>query len=102
MMEMFYMKWKAHQPYYRILREVTYNEQRTVISDRDMYLYENRITTKYREFPIHTVHDISFRKIGDEEGILYLHTSAGVYPFTVKDDPGTFIQVFKESKGLRG
>jgi hypothetical protein len=96
------MKWKALQPYYKVQREVTSGEQKTVVSNREMYLYENKIVTRHREFPIHTVFDMSFRKIGSEGGLLYLHTSSGVYPYTVKDDPNPFIEVFKESKDLNG
>lgn len=90
------MSWIAKQPYYKVQREVSGTEQKTVVHDRLMYLYGDHIVTRYRKFPIHEVYDMSYRKLGDEGGVLYLHTKQGVYSYTVKADPGTFINAFKE------
>ncbi|MGF7047375.1 hypothetical protein J2T13_001880 [Paenibacillus sp. DS2015] len=63
----------AIQLYYKIHREVTRNAQTTVLHERSMYLYEHKVKTQYREFPIDEVFDMSYRKMGDSEGFLYLH-----------------------------
>lgn len=89
------MNWVAVQPYYKINRVVDGIEQRTEEQGRKMFLYEDRIVTKYREFPIKQVFDLSYRPMGDGGGFLYLHTQQGVYSYTVKDDPGSFISAFK-------
>lgn len=95
------MSWIAVQTYYKILREVTAIEQRTVEQERTMYLYEDRIVTSYREFPITQVFDLSYRKMGGgREGFLYLHTQHGVYAYTVKEDPTVFIKAFKNLPAL--
>ncbi|MBP1155747.1 MULTISPECIES: hypothetical protein [unclassified Paenibacillus] len=90
------MNWIAKQPYYKVQREVSSTEQKTVVHDRWLYLYEDKIVTGYRRFPIDEVFDMSYRRLGSEEGVLYLHTKQGVYSYTVKADPGTFIEAFKE------
>ncbi|EHB67014.1 MULTISPECIES: hypothetical protein [Paenibacillus] len=90
------MNWIAVQPYYKINRVVDGIEQRTEEQRRKMYLYEDRIVTKYRVFPLGQVFDLSYRTIGGEGGFLYLHTQQGVYSYTVKEDPRTFIEAFKQ------
>lgn len=60
-----------------------------------MYLYGDKIVTRYREFPIQEVFDMSYRKLGGEGGILYLHTKQGVYSYMVKAEPADFIEAFK-------
>ena len=71
------MNWVAVQPYYKINRIVDGIEQRTEEQGREMFLYEDRIVTKYREFPIRQVFDLSYRPMGDGGGFLYLHTQQG-------------------------
>lgn len=90
------MKWIAAHPYYKVEREVTGTEQRTVVHDRLMYLYGNKIITQYREFPIEEVFDISYRQMGIEGGLLYLHTKQGVFSYTINSDPVDFIKAYKE------
>ncbi|ANY75798.1 hypothetical protein BBD41_26260 [Paenibacillus ihbetae] len=90
------MNWIAVQPYYKIHRVVDGIEQRTEEQWRKMYLYEDRIVTKYRVFPLNQVFDLSYRTMGGEGGFLYLHTRQGVYSYTVKEDPRTFIEAFKQ------
>ncbi|WP_145048487.1 hypothetical protein [Paenibacillus xylanexedens] len=82
-------------PYYKIQRELTGLAQEIVSSDRSMILYEDKIVTQYREFKITEVFDMSFRRMGNEGGFFYLHTSTGVYPYIVKIDPKPFIQKFR-------
>lgn len=82
-------------PYYKIQRELTGLAQEIVSSDRSMILYTDKIVTQYREFRITEVFDMSFRRMGNEGGFFYLHTSTGVYPYMVKIDPKPFIQKFR-------
>ncbi|WP_244986999.1 hypothetical protein [Oceanobacillus caeni] len=63
---------------------------------RTIYLYDNRIVTEHREFPIKDVLDISYRFIGGDGGLLYLYTSCGVYSYIVKSSPEDFVQTCKE------
>ncbi|MFX3632759.1 MAG: hypothetical protein ACE3L7_06760 [Candidatus Pristimantibacillus sp.] len=89
------MDWLAVQPYYKVAREVTSLEQKTVVQNRLMYLYKERIVTKYREFPIIEVFDLSYRSMGGDEGLLYLHTKQGVFSYTISTDPNSFIEAYK-------
>lgn len=92
------MKWIAIQSYFKIHRKVTSTEQTTRVHNRSMYLFEQKVITQYREFPIDEVFDMSYRKMGVEGGFLYLHTKQGVFPYTVRADPIEFITAFKELK----
>ncbi|WP_102716603.1 hypothetical protein [Paenibacillus castaneae] len=90
------MSWIAAQPYYKVKRVVSSVEQKAIVEDRLMHLYQERIVTKYREFPISEVFDLSYRSIGGAGGLLYLHTLQGVYSYTVAADPQPFIEAYKE------
>ena len=92
------MEWIAKQPYIKIQREVNSIEQKDVEQERFIYLYQDKVVTKRREFPLPDVLDMSYREIAGEGGLLYLHTMAGVYSYTVKSSPGEFIEVFKEQR----
>lgn len=85
----------AVQPYYKIIRTIDGLDQRMEEQAREMILYEDRIVTKHRHFPIKQVFDLSYRPMGDGVGFLYLHTQQGVYSYTLKDDPESFITAFK-------
>lgn len=85
----------AVQPYYKVTRKVVNNEQLTVMEEREMHLYREKIVTKHREFPIAHVVDLSYKPIGKEGGLLYLHTKQGLYTYTVASDPQSFIESCK-------
>jgi hypothetical protein len=85
----------AEQPYYKIERSMSPSGPTRVVDHRRLRLYATKITTRHREFPLHEVYDMSYRRIGPEEGLLYLHTRQGVYPFQVNADPSAFIEAFK-------
>lgn len=84
----------AVQPYIKVYREVDL-VQRNIVDHRNIYLYKNRIVTCYREFPIEEILDISFRKVGGEGGLLYLHTVRGIFSYVVETSPEWFIQAFR-------
>lgn len=88
------MQYIAKQPYVKVIRQVSALEQKDIEEQRYMYLYEEKIVTWYREFPIENVMDISYRFSGDK-GMLYLHTLKGVYAYIIKSSPEQFIDAFK-------
>ncbi|WP_405097824.1 hypothetical protein [Oceanobacillus sp. FSL H7-0719] len=90
----------AEQAYYKIIREVDSITQRNTEQKRVIYLYEDRIATKYREFHIDHVIDISYRFIGKQGGLLYLHTNKGLFSYPVKSSPEEFVKAFKGFKGI--
>ncbi|OMF25828.1 hypothetical protein BK133_21135 [Paenibacillus sp. FSL H8-0548] len=89
------MKWIAEMPYYKVGREIIGNEQITVIDERFIHLYADKITTRYHEFLIRELFDISYRHLGSTEGFLYLHTKHGIFSFSIKTDPTGFIKVVR-------
>lgn len=84
----------AKQPYVKVERKVSSIEQWDEEEQRTMYLYDEKVVTKRREFPITDVLDISYKEVAGKGGILYLHTLKGVFPYTVKSSPQPFIDAF--------
>lgn len=86
----------ASHHYYKVLREVGRLEQENVEYERVIELYEDRVETKYRLFPMETVMDMSYREMPGDEGILYLHTTRGVFSYMVKENPAAFLAAYRE------
>lgn len=85
----------AQHPYIKIERKVTNLEQFEIEHNRIIYLYNDKVVTHHREFPIKDVMDFSYRKIANQGGILYLHTVQGVYTYIVKYSPEAFITAYR-------
>lgn len=92
------MKLLAEQQYFKVQREVTSIGQEDIEYERSIYLYSDKIITHRREFAIDDVIDISYRKFGYETGLLYIHTESGLYTYTIKTSPVSFIETFKDNK----
>lgn len=92
------MRLLAEQQYVKVIREVDSITQINTEQERTMYLYEDRVVTKYREFSIENIIDMSYRFIGTRGGLLYLHTDSGVFSYVVKASPEVFVQAFKDYK----
>ncbi|RKQ33562.1 hypothetical protein [Oceanobacillus halophilus] len=86
----------AEQPYVKVERQVNSIEQVDIEHQRTLYLYHEKVVTEHREFPIKDIMDVSYRLIGDKGGLLYLHTSKGVYSYIVKTSPEEFVLKCKE------
>lgn len=86
----------AKQPYVKVVRTVDSITQTNTEEERVMYLYEDRLVTKHREFDISTINDMSYRNIGSTGGLLYVHTNKGVFSYIVKSSPQQFVQIVKE------
>jgi hypothetical protein len=92
------MSYLIAQPYIKVLREITSIEQKDVEHKRTLYLYPDKIVSAHREFPIEKVMDISFRKFGAEGGLLYIHTSSGLYTYIVRTSTDHLIEAFRRLK----
>lgn len=90
------MRLIAEQPYIKIKREVSSIEQKEIELKRTIYLYDEKVVTEHREFPIKDLMDMSYRLIGGTGGLLYLHTSKGVFSYTVKSSPEQFVKAYKD------
>ncbi|GAB3798380.1 hypothetical protein [Virgibacillus kimchii] len=88
------MDFIAKQPYVKVERKVSSIEQWDEEDQRMIYLYDEKVVTRHREFPITDVLDVSYKEVAGEGGILYLHTLKGVFPYTVKTSPEPFIDAF--------
>jgi hypothetical protein len=90
------MEWIARQQYVKVQREVDGLVQKDIEYERFIYLYPDRVVTAYRSFPIQDVLDMSYRKIAGEGGLLYVHTIGGVFSYTVKTSPDSFVRAFRD------
>lgn len=90
------MRLIAEQPYIKIKREVSSIEQKEIELKRTLYLYDEKVVTEYREFLMKDVLDMSYRFIGESGGLLYLHTSKGVFSYTVKTSPEQFVKAYRD------
>ncbi len=91
------MKLLAVQPYIKVQRKITTIKQIKENDQREIRLYDDRVLTKYHEFLIEDVFDMSYRNIGEYGGLLYLHTVKGVYSYQVTSTPQDFIDTFKKT-----
>lgn len=90
------MKLLAEQPYIKMDRQMNGLEQKDVELKRTLYLYDEKVVSQHREFPIEDVADISFREVGPFGGMLYVHANQGVYSYIVKSSPMDFVNIFKD------
>lgn len=86
----------AVQPYYKIERMCQTDGQVAVTIQHAMSLHPDYIQTHAQSFSIRDVYDMSYRRLGDNKGILYLHTNQGVFPYNVNSDPNSFIAAFRK------
>lgn len=90
--------WIAALAYQKVGRELSEDGQHAIVQERTMYMYRDGIATKYRRFRIVEVLDMSYRSIGTEGGLFYLHTTRGVFTYMVAVDPVDFMARFRELK----
>lgn len=92
------MKPIATQAYIKIERKITSTEQINIEHDRMIYLYEDRVVTEHRTFPIKEVMDVSYRVNNKENkiGLLYLHTMRGLFAYSVKGSVAEFIKHLRQ------
>ncbi|WP_077213611.1 hypothetical protein [Bacillus dakarensis] len=83
------------QPYSIIERKIIDNEQHIIKRKSFIRLYQDKITTDKNVFLMREIHDISYRQ-GLLNGMLYIHTNQGVFPYMVLSDPARFIEEVKK------
>src|SRR5699024_6423559 len=84
------MSFIAKQPYIKVERKVTSISKYEVEHQRYLTLYDDRIVTQHRTFPIEAVLDMTYRKEVNHNGMLYLHTNQGVYSYVITSSPEDF------------
>lgn len=92
------MRLLAKQPYIKVVREVTSLKQKKMEQERTLYLYEDKVVTAYREFAMKDVLDMSSRRIGSKGGLLFIHTTKGLFTYIVKTETTDFINAFQSYK----
>lgn len=92
------MRLIATQPYIKVIRKFDRIEKKVWEEKRWIYLFDCKIVTSYREFPLEEVLDISYRRIGTDGGLLLIHTTGGLFSYTLKSNPEAFIYAFESIK----
>jgi len=62
----------------------------------DVVLYEDKIETHEKAYPIRNIFDLSYKMLSAEYGFFYLHTSSGVVSLHIKEPPDEFIKEFRK------
>lgn len=75
--------------YYKLQKITTYHE---------LSVTPKAVTTARAEFALNQVLDVSYKPFSSEAGILYLHTTQGVFPFFIHSNPQIFIETFRSFK----
>jgi hypothetical protein len=88
----------ASHAYVETRQVIDWTEKKIIESWFEVCLYEDKISTAAKEYPLRNVFDISYRPIGDSYGFLYLHTNEGVKTLCVKSEPKNFLERYKEIK----
>ncbi|WP_181350793.1 hypothetical protein [Thalassobacillus sp. CUG 92003] len=86
------------QPFTTTSRVIQNNVQHYTEIEKYLNLYEDKITAPYNQFHLQDVFDVSYRPLSASYGFLYLHTNQGVFSYTVKTSPESFINEYKRLK----
>jgi hypothetical protein len=88
------------QPYIKITRSIEVIKQSITEIEYHLKLFGDKIESDAHHFFIWEILDISYKSFSGPDGLLYLHTNQGVFPFFVKTNPEVFISEFKKLKNL--
>lgn len=81
----------AKHPYIKVIREVTGLEKTETKDHRELKLYKSKLTTRHREFLIEDLIDVATRIIGEDGGLIFIHTTRGLFTYTVETIDQNFI-----------
>lgn len=84
--------------YLTVKRQIRDNEQIFEEKEELMRIYSDRITTASDRFLIEDVLDISFRSFSNNNGLLYLHTTRGVFSYRTSHQPEILIKIYNDLK----
>lgn len=84
--------------YLTVKRKIKDNEQIFEEKEELLRIYTDRITTASDRFLIEDVLDISFRSFSNQNGLLYLHTTRGVYSYRTSQQPEKLMKIYNELK----
>lgn len=82
--------------YISVERKVGWYDQTEQQQQHVLSLFPTRITTSTKIFPIQQVLDISYRAFSNGNGLMYLHTTQGVFSFNIASNPTLFIRSYKK------
>lgn len=85
------MKALAKHSYIKVIREITKLEKIETKENRELVLYKTKLTTRHREFLIEELIKVAYRKIGEDGGLIFIHTESGVFSYTVEEIDESFI-----------
>ena len=63
-------------------------------------LYSYKIESETHTFQLEHIIDISYKPFSKSGGLLYLHTTQGVFTFIIENDPKVFMNAVKDLLGI--
>lgn len=86
------------QLYFTVTRRIINHSQEIIHKEAFLTMYEDKIETENVIFYMKEIYDLSYRKLTSDLGFLYIHTSKGMFPFKVFEEPSEFIRLYKLKK----
>lgn len=83
------------QPIFERTRVIENNQQLYLEKENKLKLFETSVVSPKETFPLHAIHDVSYRRSSSMYGMLYLHTHKGVRAYMVKEDPSPWMKELK-------
>lgn len=75
-----------------------YYQMQKITTRHELAVSPHAVTSTKADFTLNQVMDVSYKPFSSEAGILYLHTTKGVYPYNIHSHPQEFINAFRSYK----
>ncbi|WP_227394609.1 hypothetical protein [Jeotgalibacillus aurantiacus] len=75
-----------------ITRKIEWEEQKIIEHEKFLQLYDDKLSDEINDFFLHEILDLSYREGSRNFGLLYVHTTKGLYPYKVREHPASFIE----------
>ncbi|MBM7579039.1 hypothetical protein [Jeotgalibacillus terrae] len=86
-----------------ITRKIEWEEQHIIEHESFLHLYPQKLTDDSNEFYFHEILDLSYKESMRSFGLLYVHTTKGLFPYKVRENPISFIRIVEEKiKEMKG
>ncbi|TFD99750.1 hypothetical protein [Jeotgalibacillus salarius] len=79
-----------------ITRKIEWEEQHIIEHESYLHLYPQKLTDASNEFHLNEILDLSYKESIKSFGLLYVHTTKGLFPYKVRENPLTFIRQVEE------
>lgn len=82
--------------YTKVERSIENFKQKTNQIEYTLRLTDNTVQSDSHTFQLNHIFDMSYKPFTNGNGLLYLHTNEGVFPYVISTNPEPFIRSFKQ------